>query len=103
MKAPIPAPLRLPAALAAALRRRVRREWRALPPHRLALALPRPAGLAIRPRDVAPADRAAGAKLLAGVFDLSGETLDVGTGGDPWRAPPPSRRFATALQSFGWL
>ena len=103
MKAPIPAPLRLPAALAAALQRRVQREWRALPPHRLALALPRPAGLAIRPRDVAPADRAAGAKLLAGVFDLSGETLDVGTGGDPWRAPPPSRRFATALQSFGWL
>jgi uncharacterized heparinase superfamily protein len=103
MKAPIPAPLHLPVALAASLGRRVQREWRALPPHRLSLALPQTAGLAVRPRDARPADPAAGAKLLAGVFELGGETLDVGPRGDPWRRPPPSRRFAAALQSFSWL
>lgn len=103
MKAPIPTPLRLPTALAAALRRRMRREWRATPMHRLALALPRPTGLAVRPRDSRPADPAAGAKLLVGIFELGGETLDVGPSGDLWRRAPPSRRFAAALQSFAWL
>ncbi len=69
----------------------MRREWRATPFHHMALAFPRSAGLAIRPRDARPADAAAGARLLAGVFELAGETLDVGRGGDPWRRPPPSR------------
>lgn len=103
MKAPLPAPLRLPPAALAALARRMRREWRATPLHRLALAWPRSAGLAIRPRDARPADRAAGARLMTGVFELAGERLEVGPRGDPWRRPPPSRRFAAALQSFGWL
>jgi uncharacterized heparinase superfamily protein len=81
----------------------MRREWRATPLHRLALAFPQTAGLAIRPRDARPADAAVGARLLAGVFELAGERLDVGRGGDPWRRPPPSRRFAAALHAFGWL
>ncbi len=81
----------------------MRREWRATPLHGLALGLPRTVGLAIRPRDARPADRAAGARLLSGVFELGGETLEVGRGGDPWRRPPPSRRFAAALHAFGWL
>jgi hypothetical protein len=102
-KAPLPAPLRLPPAAAAALGRRMRREWRATPLHGLALGFPRLVGLAIRPRDARPADRAAGARLLAGVFELAGEALEVGRGGDPWRRPPPSRRFAAALHAFGWL
>ena len=102
-RAPLPAPLRLPPAALAALGRRMRREWRATPMHRLALGLPRPAGLAIRPRDARPADKEAGARLLAGVFELAGETLDVGRGGDPWRKAPPSRRFEAALHAFGWL
>lgn len=103
MKAPLPAPIRLPPAALAALGRRMRREWRATPLHRLALAWPRTMGLAIRPRDARPADRAVGAKLMAGVFELAGERLEVGPRGDPWRRPPPSRRFAVALHSFGWL
>lgn len=102
-RAPLPTVLRLPPAAVAALGRRMRREWRATPLHGLALGFPRPVGLAIRPRDARPADRAAGARLLAGVFELGGETLEVGRGGDPWRRPPPSRRFAAALHAFGWL
>jgi uncharacterized heparinase superfamily protein len=103
MKAPLPAPLALPSAATAALGRRMRREWRATPLHRLALALPRPVGLSVRPRDARPADAAAGARLLAGVFELAGERLDVGPQGDPWRRAPPSRRFAAALHGFAWL
>lgn len=102
-RALFPAPLLLTPALVDALGRRMRREWRALPPHRLALALPRPNGLAVRPRDWRPADAAAGAQLLAGVFELAGERLEVGRGGDPWRKAPPSRRFEAALHGFSWL
>src|ERR1700679_599378 len=106
-RAPLPAPLRLPPAAVAALGRRMRREWRATPLHGLMLGFPRTAGLAIRPRDARPADRAAGARLLTGVFEVAGELpaepVQAASGGDPWRRPPPSRRFAATLHGFGWL
>src|SRR6185312_3607257 len=102
-RAPLPEILRLPTALVGAFGRRMQREWRALPPHQWALALPRPNGLAIRPRDWRPADAARGAQLLRGFFELGGERLDVGAGGDPWRKPSPSRRFEAALHGFAWL
>jgi uncharacterized heparinase superfamily protein len=59
--------------------------------------------MATRPRDLRPADAEAAQRLLAGVFRFGGETLEVGPGGDPWRRPLPSRRFAVALHRFDWI
>jgi len=39
---------------------------------------------------------------VAGVFSCGGETLEAGVGGDPWRRPSPSRRFAAWLHGFAW-
>ena len=86
-----------------ALGGQLRREWRAGPFHRLAIAGPNPKGLAARPHDPRPANPAAGERLLQGRFDLAGETLDPGPGGDPWNLACPSRAFAEALHGFGWL
>ena len=92
----------LPGAAASWVGRRIGEEWRAGAIHRLAIGRPRTDGLAIRPRDPRPPDLAAGQRLLAGVFRFAGETLDVGPGGDPWRRPLPSHRFALALHRFDW-
>jgi uncharacterized heparinase superfamily protein len=100
--APPPALARWPAALLTALGGRIGREWRASPAHRLAIAGPRPKGLAVRPRDPRPADRLQGAPAAAGEFGFAGEVLSVGAGGDPWRLAAPSRRFATWLHGFEW-
>jgi uncharacterized heparinase superfamily protein len=97
-----PHPLGLPLAAAGALARQMRREWRAGPLHHLAIARPNTDGLAIRPRDLRPADAMAGERLLAGEFSFGGQRIEVGRGGDPWRRALPSRRFARALHSFDW-
>ena len=86
----------------AALGRQLGREWRAGPLHQLAIAGPRPRGLATRPRDGRPADIAAGERVLRGEFRHRGDALDVGPGGDPWNRPCPSRRFAVGLHGFAW-
>jgi uncharacterized heparinase superfamily protein len=67
------------------------------------LARPPPKGLAASPHDPRPIDPEAGARLLAGRFDLAGSTLDVGAGGDPWDRTSPSRRFALTLHRFDWM
>ena len=90
-------------AAAAAFGRQLRREWRAGPVHQLAIGRPGTDGLAIRPRDLRPADAKAGARLLAGNFSFGGEQLAVGPAGDPWRRALPSRRFAVALHGFDWM
>ncbi len=59
--------------------------------------------LAITPRDFRPADVARGERLLAGLFEFGGETMDLGAGGDPWSGATPSRQFAAALHGFGWI
>jgi uncharacterized heparinase superfamily protein len=100
---PLPVPLRLPGAALVALWRRMQLEWRAATPHRLAIGLPRPSGLAIRPRDFRPADPGGGARLLRGEFGWGGEILETGVGGDPWRRPAPDGGFAAALHGFAWL
>jgi uncharacterized heparinase superfamily protein len=100
---PLPVPLRLPGALLAALGRRMRLEWRSTTPHRLALGLPRPNGLAIRPRDFRPADPARGARILRGEFDWQGKVVEAGAGGAPWRRAGRARGFAAALHGFDWL
>jgi uncharacterized heparinase superfamily protein len=98
----IPAGYALAAALSAAARR-VRLEWRASPLHHALLASPRPEGLGAAPKDLRPVDPEAGRRILAGGFVFGGETLTVGPRGDPWDRASPSRRFAVALHSFGWL
>src|SRR5579872_2962501 len=98
-----PASFRLPADPVAALTRQVRREWRAGPLHHFAIDRPKTDGLAIRPRDLRPADAAAGERLLGGAFGFGGERIEVGRGGDPWRRALPSRRFAVRLHSFDWM
>ena len=94
---------RQPLRAARLLGRQLRREWRAGPAHHLAIGRPGTDGLAIRPRDLRPADPAAGQRLLAGDFSFGGERLDVGRLGDPWRRALPSRRFAVALHGFDWI
>ncbi|HZZ90364.1 MAG TPA: heparinase II/III family protein [Caulobacteraceae bacterium] len=92
-----------PADLFAALRRQALREWRAGPVHRLRIAQPKTDGLAIRPRDFRPTNLLTGARVLTGEFAFGGERLESDTGGDPWRRPLPSHRFAVSLHSFSWL
>ena len=94
---------RQPVSAVTALARQLRREWRAGPVHQLAIGQPGTDGLAIRPRDLRPADAKAGARVLAGEFCFGGERLAVGPGGDPWRRALPSRRFAVALHGFDWM
>jgi uncharacterized heparinase superfamily protein len=94
---------RRPLQAAVSLGRQMQREWRAGPLHQLVISQPGTDGLAIRPRDLRPPDPGAGARVLAGDFRFGGERLEVGPGGDPWRRALPSRRFAAALHSFGWM
>ncbi|MFI4936465.1 MAG: heparinase II/III family protein [Caulobacterales bacterium] len=100
--APLPGPILLPLALLVGARRQMGREWRAGPAHALAIAGPKPKSLAAKPRDVRPADAAAGERLLRGEFRFHGEALEVGAGGNPWDRPCPSERFATDLHGFAW-
>ena len=62
-----------------------------------------PQRLAIRPRDLRPADPARGARLMAGEFQFGGEAIETQAGGDPWGRLTPSRRYASELHGFGWL
>ncbi|HEX3916103.1 MAG TPA: heparinase II/III family protein [Caulobacteraceae bacterium] len=62
-----------------------------------------PQRLAIRPRDLRPADPARGARLMAGEFHFGGEAIEAQAGGDPWGRLAPSRHYAAQLHSFGWL
>src|SRR5689334_13559201 len=77
--------------------------WRGSPLNHWRLSHPQPDGLAATPKDLRPASRENGARILAGGFQLRGETLASGVRGDPWDRPSPSRRFAEALHGFGWL
>jgi uncharacterized heparinase superfamily protein len=90
-------------ALAAALGKQAAAEWFASPFGSAMISSPRTAGFAAVPRDLRPADEAAGRDLLDGVFALGGETLNTGPGGDPWSRASPSRRFAVQLHRFGWM
>lgn len=78
-------------------------EWRASPMGRAALAGPRPDGFAAQPHNLRPAHRERGEAILQGRFDLAGETLDLGPGGDPWNRPSPSLAFAERLHGFDWV
>jgi uncharacterized heparinase superfamily protein len=86
-----------------AARRRVVAEWNGMPLHLMAIAWPRPTGFAAAPRDFRPARPELGRALLRGAFELAGEAVDVGVGGDPWDRACPSRRFALALHRASWL
>ncbi len=90
-------------AVAAELSDHVQREWFGSGPHRLAIALPRPEGLAARPHDPRPANPAHGLKILAGTLTLDGGSLRIGPDGDPFDTASPSRRFAIGLHRFDWL
>jgi len=48
-------------------------------------------------------DKANAPALLKGHFVYAGQTMDVGTQGDPWTVIVPSPRFANWLHSFQWL
>ncbi len=103
---PLPAPRRggvLWKAVAAELSGHIEREWFGSGPHRLIIALPRPEGLAARPRDPRPTDPDHGKKMLTGTLTLDGGTLRLGPDGDPFDTASPSRRFAVSLHRFDWL
>src|SRR5215472_15214169 len=84
-------------------RRTLGEAWRGSPLNHWRLSHPQPEGLGAAPRDLRPASRENGARILAGGFQFFGETLASGVRGDPWDRPNPSRRFAEALHGFSWL
>ncbi|MFN3521306.1 MAG: heparinase II/III family protein [Phenylobacterium sp.] len=90
-------------ALTAGVARQVRREWIASPVHRAMLGGRNVQALAVRPKDMRPADAEAGRRIMTGVFVLSGATMQAGPKGDPFDRPSPHRRFAVALHRMGWL
>jgi uncharacterized heparinase superfamily protein len=90
-------------AAGAALRRVAAEAWRGSPLNHWRLSHPEPDGLAASPKDLRPASRENGARILAGGFLIAGETLASGVRGDPWDRASPSRRFAEGLHGFGWL
>lgn len=67
------------------------------------LSHPRAEGFAAAPRDFRPADAAVGRSAASGRFVIAGSVVDVGTSGDPWNRPSPTRRFAAELHRFVWL
>jgi uncharacterized heparinase superfamily protein len=77
--------------------------WRGSALNHWRLSHPEPEGLAATPKDLRPASREDGARILAGGFQFAGETLASGVRGDPWDSASPSRRFAEQLHGFGWL
>ncbi|MDP1630080.1 MAG: heparinase II/III family protein [Caulobacter sp.] len=107
MEAPrLPSPSAAALALQAAgegARRLAEREWFGTPFHRMAIARPRPEGLAANPRDFRPVEPERGRRILAGIFDLAGTEMVVGARGDPFDRPSPDRRFAVALHRMGWM
>ncbi len=48
-------------------------------------------------------DKDIGSALLSGHFNYAGQSLDVGSQGDPWTVVVPSERFADWLHGFRWL
>ncbi|PHS37528.1 MAG: hypothetical protein COA91_10055 [Robiginitomaculum sp.] len=44
-----------------------------------------------------------GLQLLDGRMEFGSQSLDVGTQGDPWSIPAPSKIYARRLHSFDWL
>lgn len=102
----LPAPKRgghLWKAVGAEIASHAEREWFGSGPHRLKLALPRPEGLAARPRDPRPHDAAHGLKMMTGALTLDGGSLRLGPDGDPFDTASPTRRFAVSLHRFDWL
>ncbi|HUO21828.1 MAG TPA: heparinase II/III family protein [Caulobacteraceae bacterium] len=100
------APPSAPSWAAAALRFpawQAREEWFGSPPHLWSIARPRPDHQAAAPRDFRPADLARGRAVLAGGFAYDGLELQVGSDGDPWDRPAPSRAFAAELHRMDWL
>jgi uncharacterized heparinase superfamily protein len=90
-------------AAGAAVRRGLGEAWRGSRLNDWRLSRPAPEGLRASPKDLRPASRENGARILAGGFLFAGETLASGVRGDPWDRPCPSRRFAEALHGFSWL
>ena len=89
--------------IAASARAAFEREWFGSPPHRAVISNPKPVGLSARPHDPRPVEVQRGRQLLDGVLTLHDESLKVGTEGDPFDTPSPSRAFAVALHRFDWL
>ena len=67
------------------------------------LSLPKADGFACSPRDFRPADPAVGRSAASGRYVIAGSVVDVGSTGDIWDRPCPSRRFAVELHRFVWL
>lgn len=67
------------------------------------LSRPRANGFACSPRDFRPPDSAVGRSTASGRFVIAGSVVDVGSSGDIWDRPCPTRRFAVELHRFNWL
>ena len=90
-------------AAAARVRRQADYEWWGSSLHDAASRRRAAAGLAGSPRSLRPPDPERGREIMDGRFDLAGAVLDLGSGGDPWDQPSPTKRFAEALHRMRWL
>ena len=61
----LPGRIAVPAVFTA-LRNQLFQEWAGSPPHLASIAMPRPQGLGVRPRDLRPTDLENGQRVLAG-------------------------------------
>ncbi|MFD2139043.1 heparinase II/III family protein [Ancylobacter oerskovii] len=84
--------------------------WRTLAVHALAhppfawwsASLPVSGRLLFAPQDLRAGDPARAAEIYAGCFSFAGKAVETG-GASPFEMVPPSREWAQALMSFGWL
>jgi uncharacterized heparinase superfamily protein len=59
--------------------------------------------LVVTPEDYFSTNSERGESILAGRFQLAGETIDIALASDIWTQTTPSRAFARRLHSFAWL
>ncbi len=73
------------------------------PARALGLHVSKPPSFTVFPENIHVGNSAHGLKILDGRFVLGSQSLDVGTQGNPWVIPAPSKPFAHKLHSFHWL
>lgn len=93
----------LAAALVVSGRQAIAADWRGSALGRWMAHRPRPTAFSDTPREIRPISIPTGRQVLDGVFELAGESLSIGAGGEVWDRPCPTRAFALALHSFEWL
>ncbi len=76
---------------------------KASPVYRLKISGPTPEGFGLHMRQIVPPDVLRGEALLADVWRIGGERLQMPSGAPPWTIAAPSRHYADRIHRFDWL